>query len=127
MARPTLRPRRLPPLAKALVLALALSAAPPVVPPSAALDAAIVKGLKELDLSARLEQRCDIEAMSRIAKDKQGYRPDRVVAGATADAKIEGDFDRRRRRRLPLEGQVVPARICLPDLRRPHGRARLQL
>ena len=127
MARPTLRPHRLLAFSKTVILALALSAAPPFVAPSAALDAAIVKGLKELDLNARLEQRCDIEAMSRIAKDKKGYRPDRVVAGATAETKIDGDFDRRRRRRLPLEGQVVPALLCLPDFRRPHGRARLQL
>ena len=41
---------------------------------AAALDAAIVKGLRELDLGARLEQRCDYEAMTRIAKDKKRYR-----------------------------------------------------
>ncbi len=70
-------------LAPALVVPLATSAF--------ALDAAIVKGLRELDLGARLEQRCDYEAMLRIAKDKKGYRPDRVVAGATAEAKVEGD------------------------------------
>jgi Domain of Unknown Function (DUF930) len=91
MARPTLRPHRLLAFSKTVILALALSATPPFVAPSAALDAAIVKGLKELDLNARLEQRCDIEAMSRIAKDKKGYRPDRVVAGATAETKIDGD------------------------------------
>ena len=62
-----------------------------MVTPATALEAAIVRGLRELELGARLEQRCDIEAMTRIAKDKKGYRPDRVVAGATADAQAEGD------------------------------------
>jgi Domain of Unknown Function (DUF930) len=75
-----------------LILASALVVAPPLAAPSAALEAAIVKGLRELDLSARLEQRCDIEAMTRIAKDKKGYTPERVVAGATADTKVEGDL-----------------------------------
>ncbi len=91
MARPAPKPHRLRPLSKTLILALALSAAPPFVPPSAALEAAIARGLRELDLGARLEQRCDYEALTRIAKDKKGYRPDRVVAGATAEAKVDGD------------------------------------
>ncbi len=83
--------QRIPAIPRIAILALIFAAAPPLASPSAALEPAIVRGLKELDLGARLEQRCDIEAMSRIAKDKKGYRPERVVAGATADAKVEGD------------------------------------
>jgi hypothetical protein len=56
-----------------------------------ALDAAIVKGLLELDLGARLEQRCDIEAMTRIDKDSKKFSPDRVVAAATAEPKVDGN------------------------------------
>jgi Domain of Unknown Function (DUF930) len=91
MARPAQKPDRLLPFSGTLVLAIALSAAPPFVSPANALEAAIARGLRELDLGARLEQRCDYEAMTRIAKDKRGYRPDRVVAGATAEAKVDGD------------------------------------
>lgn len=72
----------------ALTLASGVALAPP---PAAALDAAIVKGLRELDMGARLEQRCDIEAMTRIAKDTKDYSPDRLVAAATAAPKVEGD------------------------------------
>lgn len=59
--------------------------------PAAALDSAIVKGLRLLDMSTRLEQRCDIEAMDRIARDKKGYRPDRIVASATEDTRAAAD------------------------------------
>lgn len=59
--------------------------------PAAALDPAVVKGLRLLDMTTRLEQRCDIEAMDRIARDEKGYRPDRIVAAATADTRMEAD------------------------------------
>jgi hypothetical protein len=72
------------PAALSLTAALAAS-------PSSALDAAIVKGLLELDLGARLEQRCDIEAMTRIDKDSKTFSPDRVVAAATAEPKVDGN------------------------------------
>ena len=76
------------------VIAPALAAAilmPPTVGPAFALDAAIVKGLLELDMGARLEQRCDYEAMLRIARDQKRFSPDRVVAGAMEAAKADGD------------------------------------
>lgn len=91
MAEPARKPLRSLSNPRLLTLALAFVAAPPLAPPSFALDAAIVRGLKELDLGTRLEQRCDYEAMTRIAKDKKNYRPDRVVAEATAAATVEGD------------------------------------
>jgi len=78
-------------LSLVIPFAAALMALPLSASPGHALEAAIVKGLRELDLSARLEQRCDIEAMNRISHDMKTYRPDRVVAGATAATKVDGD------------------------------------
>ena len=54
-------------------------------------DTAALASLKTLDLGTRLEQRCDMEAMARIGSDKKGYSPERVVAAATADTKIQGN------------------------------------
>jgi hypothetical protein len=59
--------------------------------PASAVDARALASLKELDPVARLEQRCDMEAMARIDRDKKGYAPERVVAAATADSKVQGD------------------------------------
>jgi hypothetical protein len=73
-----------PALAAAVLASLAAG-------PALALDAAIVKGLRELDMSARLEQRCDYEAMLRIARDEKHFSPDRVVAGVTEAPKVDGD------------------------------------
>ncbi len=74
-----------------LALSLALAAAPLAPTPGSALDSAVIRGLRELAPEARLEQRCDIEAMSKIGHAKKGYHPDRVVAAATAAAKVDGD------------------------------------
>ncbi len=74
------------PVAVALV---AILGAPPAL--AATVDASALAGLKNLDLGTRLEQRCDIEAMARIDHDKKGYAPERVVAAATADTKVDGD------------------------------------
>ena len=43
--------------------------------------------LKALDPETRLEQRCDIEAMDRIAKDTR-FMPDKVLAYAFGDPKL---------------------------------------
>ncbi len=68
---------------KTTVLAiLALTAA---MQPAQALDAAIVKQLKDLSLAERREQRCDMEAMARITKEQAGLRPDKVIAYTFAD------------------------------------------
>ncbi|MDQ0454354.1 DUF930 domain-containing protein [Rhizobium paknamense] len=45
-----------------------------------ALDPATTRQLKALTPSERLEQRCDMEAMSRIGKEKRGLSPDKVIA-----------------------------------------------
>jgi hypothetical protein len=55
------------------------------------IDAGALASLKKLDPGARLEQRCDMEAMARIGQDKKGYSPERVVAGATSDPAVQGD------------------------------------
>lgn len=46
--------------------------------------------LRKLDPATRLEQICDIEAMRRIKRDPNSYRPDRAVLAATADPKTAG-------------------------------------
>ena len=74
-----------------LNVATAFLLLPPFVSSGFALEAALIAGLKKLDPSTRLEQRCDIEAMNRIDKDKTGFRPERVVAGASSDTSVEGD------------------------------------
>ena len=48
------------------------------------------KALDRLDPQTRLEQICDLEAMTRIKKD-QKYSPDRAQGAASADPKTEGD------------------------------------
>lgn len=57
------------------VLLVVFSAAP-----SVALDSAIKRQLNALAPEERLEQRCDIEAMERIASEQKGMRPDKVIA-----------------------------------------------
>lgn len=43
-----------------------------------AMDARFAASLKKLDPQTRLEQVCDLEAMSRIGRDAKTYRPDRA-------------------------------------------------
>lgn len=61
-----------------------------------ALDARIKAGLLKLDPLTRLEQRCDVEVLDRIAENDRRFRPDRVVAYATQEPKVEGDEIRTR-------------------------------
>jgi hypothetical protein len=73
---------------------LALAAFISVIAPSLpvyALDSRLAAGLMKLDPVTRLEQRCDAEAMERVAKSGDGYRPDRVVAYAFAEPQINGN------------------------------------
>ena len=44
-----------------------------------------------LDPSARFEQLCDIEAMSRIGRERSGFKPDRALAYALAEPALQGD------------------------------------
>jgi hypothetical protein len=58
--------------------------------PALAIDARIRGQLEKLTPDERLEQRCDIEAMDRIGNGKDGFRPDKVIAYAFGDPKLEG-------------------------------------
>lgn len=59
--------------------------------PANAIDSSIARQLNALDPQERREQRCDIEAMSRIAKAGAGFRPDKVIAYSRADIVEKGD------------------------------------
>jgi len=56
-----------------------------------AADQRALNSLKELDFEERQEQRCDLEAMEQIARNKAGYRPDKVIAYTFADPDVKGD------------------------------------
>lgn len=60
--------------------------------PAHALDSRIVRQLKALSPDERQEQRCDIEAMARIAKEQKGFRPDKVIAYTFSDPVEQGDM-----------------------------------
>lgn len=67
-----------------------LALAPLVASPAMALDARIRNQLQKLTPEERLEQRCDMEAMDKISGGKGGFRPDKVIAYAFGDPKLEG-------------------------------------
>ncbi|MCX7304384.1 MAG: DUF930 domain-containing protein [Hyphomicrobiales bacterium] len=73
---------------KICLTALAASAA---ISPAHALDSRMKAGLLALDPDTRLEQRCDAEVLDRIAKEDKRFAPDRVVAYATQEPKMDGD------------------------------------
>ena len=58
--------------------------------PAFAIDARIRGQLEKLTPEERLEQRCDMEAMDRIGSGKGGFRPDKVIAYAFGDPKLDG-------------------------------------
>ena len=58
--------------------------------PAFSLDARVRGELEKLAPEERLEQRCDMEAMDRIGGAKEGFRPDKVIAYAFGDPKLEG-------------------------------------
>ena len=59
--------------------------------PAHAIDARIKGQLEKLTPDERLEQRCDIEAMNRIAEAKKEFRPDKVIAYSFGDPTISGN------------------------------------
>ncbi|MCM2291883.1 DUF930 domain-containing protein [Allorhizobium sp. BGMRC 0089] len=61
------------------------------VPAAHALDSATIRQLKALSPGERLEQRCDMEAMSRIAKDNKTFRPDKVIAYTFSQTHASGN------------------------------------
>ncbi|NTS30115.1 DUF930 domain-containing protein [Phyllobacterium sp. BT25] len=54
-----------------------------------AMDAREETGLRKLDPQTRLEQRCDVEAMERIRKDEGKFNPDKVLAYAFAEPRMQ--------------------------------------
>jgi hypothetical protein len=54
-------------------------------------DASLLRTLKLLEPTERLEQLCDYTAMQYIRKNVHPYRPDRALAGAISDPKIKQD------------------------------------
>lgn len=53
---------------------------------ASAMNPIMERQLRQLDLHTRLEQRCDIEAMERLAKETK-WAPDKVVAYVFSDPK----------------------------------------
>jgi hypothetical protein len=51
----------------------------------------VEKGLEVLDPTTRMEQICAMEAMARVGKDKNPYRPDRAIIYALAAPTVKGD------------------------------------
>lgn len=68
----------------------ALALAPLGAPPALAIDARLRGQLEKLTPEERQEQRCDMEAMDRIGGGAGGYRPDKVIAYAFGDPKLDG-------------------------------------
>lgn len=61
-----------------------------VAAPAAAFDKRLAAELEKLDPQTRLEQRCDTEALEEIAGDKNGFRPDKVIAYTFAEPVYDG-------------------------------------
>lgn len=53
--------------------------------PAFAMNASMKAQLEKLDPDTRMEQRCDVEAMDRIAHDQKKYSVDKVLAYAFSD------------------------------------------
>lgn len=71
----------------AVVLIFALFSAAP----SLAMDPRFAASLKKLDPETRLEQVCDLEAMSRIDRDTSPYHPDRAKTDVASHPQHIGD------------------------------------
>jgi hypothetical protein len=69
-----------------LLLAVLFSAAPAL-----AMDPRFAASLKKLDPETRLEQVCDLEAMSRIDRDANPYHPDRAKTDVISHPVHTGD------------------------------------
>jgi hypothetical protein len=70
------------------MLGLAIGAATVMAAQAAAADARFEKSLQMLAPAERLEQLCDYTAMTQIRKDAKQLRPDRAVANAMAEPRV---------------------------------------
>lgn len=68
-------------------IAIWLAMAAPVL----AMDARFAASLKRLDPQTRLEQVCDLEAMSRIDRDASPHHPDRAKTDVLSHPRHSGD------------------------------------
>jgi len=66
-----------------------------VLSPAFAIDASVMRQLNKLAPEERLEQRCDIEAMERIATEQKDMRPDKVIAYTFGDQELDKGAGRR--------------------------------
>lgn len=62
-----------------------------VAAPCFAMDARFAASLKKLDPATRLEQVCDLEAMTRIDHDPNPYHPDRAQTDVVSHPQHSGD------------------------------------
>ncbi|WP_436799501.1 DUF930 domain-containing protein [Rhizobium oryzicola] len=76
--------------AAVLLVALGSSMAAPIA--AHAIDSKVARQLDALTPEERREQRCDIEAMSRISKEEKGFRPDKVIAYTFSDPIEQGNL-----------------------------------
>lgn len=53
------------------------------------MDSREESGLRKLDPQTRLEQRCDVEAMERIRNEEGNFNPDKVLAYAFAEPRMQ--------------------------------------
>ena len=72
-------------------LGLAIGAAMIVAAPAAVADARFERSLQKLAPAERLEQLCGYTAMTRIRQDDKAFRPDRTVANAMAEPRVNAD------------------------------------
>jgi hypothetical protein len=58
--------------------------------PAAAFDAALTRDLQKLSGTTRFVQACNLEALIKIAADKNGLRPEHAAVDALAAPQIKG-------------------------------------
>jgi Domain of Unknown Function (DUF930) len=73
------------------VLGLAIGVAAIVVAQAAGADERFAKSLQMLAPAERLEQLCGYTAMTRIRQDDKSFRPDRTVANAMTEPRVQND------------------------------------
>jgi hypothetical protein len=73
------------------VLGLAIGVGAIVVAQAAGADERFAKSLQMLAPPERLEQLCGYTAMTRIREDDKSFRPDRTVANAMAEPRVQND------------------------------------
>ncbi|HLA19980.1 MAG TPA: DUF930 domain-containing protein [Pseudolabrys sp.] len=73
------------------VLGLAIGISAIVVAQAAGADERFARSLQMLAPAERLEQLCGYTAMTRIRQDDKSFRPDRTVANAMTEPRVQND------------------------------------